>query len=347
MGKNARTLLGIGLTVLFLWLALRSVDRSAVAEALGSARYWLLAPAAACTIAGFCLRAVRWGRILAPTRDVPFRRLFPVLMVGFAANNLLPARVGELARAYLTGSREGVSRSLALATIVVERVCDGLTLIAFMTLTLLLFPLPIDNPRLELVVYGATVVFGLATLVLVAMLVIPDAVLAPVRAVSRRLPHAVGDRIDQLAASFLEGLHALRSPRAVGGIAWLSVAIWALECASYAFILRAFPLGLAAGEWLAAATILLVFVNLGIMVPSAPGYIGTYQFFATLALGAFHVGSSYAFGLSVVAHAMQFAIITGIGLLSLWRLGLSPGSLTRLQPAPTTTRPHVVEDAMD
>jgi uncharacterized protein (TIRG00374 family) len=262
-------------------------------------------------------------------------------------NNLLPGRVGELARAYLTGTREGVSRSLVLATIVVERVCDGLTLIAFMTITLLLFPLPIGNPRLELVVYGATAVFASATLVLVGMLVMPRVVLRPVNALSRRMPHELGTRLDRLASSFLEGLTALRNPRAVSEIAGLSLAIWLLECASYVLILRAFPLDLSAAEWIAAAAILLVFVNLGIMLPSAPGYIGTYQFFATLALGAFHVGSSYAFGLSIVAHTMQFGLITGIGMLSLWRLGLGPGGLTRLAPGPVVARSTRSDHAMD
>jgi uncharacterized protein (TIRG00374 family) len=344
---RARALLGVVLTGTFLWLALRSVDLAAVGEALRSANYWLLLPAAVCTFAGFCLRAVRWARILAPSREIPFGRLFPVLMVGFAVNNLLPGRVGELARAYLTGTREGVSRSLALATIVVERVCDGLTLIAFMTITLLLFPLPIDNPRLELVVYGATAVFAFATLTLLGMLVIPDVFLRPVSMLSRRLPQEPGARLDRLASSFLEGLTALRSPRTIGEIAGQSLAIWLLECASYALILRAFPLELSPAEWIAAAAILLVFVNLGIMLPSAPGYIGTYQFFATLALGAFHVGSSYAFGLSIVAHAMQFGIITGVGLLSLWRLGFSPGGLTRLAPAPAVARSTRADGATD
>jgi glycosyltransferase 2 family protein len=332
VGKYARIGLGVVVTLVFLWLAVRNIEYSAVAEALRSANYLYLIPAALCTMAGFCLRAVRWGRILRPTRSVPFRRLFPVMMVGFAANNILPARIGEFARAFLTGSREQISRSLALATIVVERVFDGVTLIALMTITLVLFPRSLDNSTLQTVVFGATAIFGIATLGLIGLLVVPNVVLAPVFFVLRRVPRRIGSRVGGLIETFLQGLHALRSRSALGVISAYSVLIWALECSAFGFVLLAFPFDLSVPEWLAASAFLVVFVNLGIMVPSVPGYIGTYQFFATLALGAFAISSSYAFGLAIVAHAMQYVLITGTGLVCLSRMGLSPGGLSRIAP---------------
>ena len=341
MTKHARTVVGIALTALFLWLALRNVDLAAVGDALRSARYGFLVPAAACTLAGFALRAVRWQRILAPTADVPARRLFPIMMVGFATNNVLPARVGELARAYLAGSKAGVSRSSALATIVVERVCDGLTLIALMTATLAFAPLPTDEPALRAIVLVATLVFGLGTAGLAGMLLWPTLFLRVGRLVATRLPGRLETRVDGLLDAFLQGLGALRDLRAIAGIVGLSIGVWSLEWATYAFVLQAFSLGLSTVEWLAATTFLLVFVNLGIMLPSAPGYIGTYQFFAKLALNAFGVASASALGLAIVAHAMQYAIITSLGLLGLIRLGLTPTSWARLAPAlqPVERRP--------
>jgi uncharacterized protein (TIRG00374 family) len=260
-------------------------------------------------------------------------------MIGFAANNLLPARVGEIARAYVVGSREGVSRSLALATIVVERVCDGLTLVALMTITFLVFPVPTTDHTLRTVAILATLIFAGATVAIVALLVAPDPFLRFVRFFIRRLPDSIGLRVDALLSNFLLGLHALRSRRAVLGIAGLSIAIWLLEAASFGFVLRAFPISLSTTSWIAAATFLLVFVNLGIMIPSAPGYIGTYQFFATLALRAFSVAPAFALGLAIVAQAMQYCLITGVGLLAFWRLGMSPGGLSNLRPVP---RPAVV-----
>ncbi len=333
MTSRTRVGISIAVTIIFLWLAVRNVDVDAAWDALGSADYSFLLPAAICTMVGFWIRAIRWNRILMPIRDVPAHRLFPIMMIGFAANNVIPARIGELARIYLTGSRERVSRSGALATLVVERICDGVTLLAMLTLTLAVFPIPVDEPGMRTVILVATVVFGLATLLVTAMLVFPTPFLSLAHAVARRLPVRLGEKIEGLAESFLLGLQALRGPRALMEIAVLSIGAWMMEWATYAFVLVAFPLGLSWNEWLAAATFLVVFVNLGIMLPSAPGYIGTYQFFATLALGAFGVEASSAFSLAIVAHAMQYALITTTGLICLSRLGLTPARLGRLAPA--------------
>jgi glycosyltransferase 2 family protein len=343
VGKYGRIVGGLLLTFFFLWLALRNVDLAAVRGALGHASYGYLIPAALCCVLGYCLRTRRWGRILAPTKAVPFARLFPVLMAGFAANNLLPARVGEFVRAYLVSREEEISPSLALATIVVERVCDGLTLIALMATTLLLFPIPVDDPKLRAVELAATAIFGAATVALLALLFVPRPILAVARWCLRPLPARIGARIAGLLDAFVAGLAALRSPLATARIAGLSALVWLCEGGTYAFALLAFPLGLARGEWLAAATFLLVFVNLGIMIPSAPGYVGTYQFFATLALGAFAVAEAPAVALSFVAHALQYAIITGLGLLAFWRLGLSPRALGRVAAAPVVARPARAE----
>jgi uncharacterized protein (TIRG00374 family) len=347
LNRHARIVVGVIATGFFLWLALRNVEISEVGDALREANYVYLIPAALFTMTGFCMRAVRWSFILRPTKQVPFQRLFPLLMVGFAANNLLPARIGEFVRAFLTGSREGISRSTALATIVVERVCDGLTLLMLMTVTLLLFPVPMSDSKLQIVVVGASLVFGIATFVLLGLILYPTKTLVPIRAGTRRLPERFAERGDALIDAFLDGLQLLREPRALLGLTGLSLLIWGLEAATFAAVLRAFPLGLTVGEWLAASVFLLVFVNLGIMIPSVPGYIGTYQFFATLALSAFAVTADYAFGLAVVAHAMQYTLITGTGLICLWRLGLRLGSVSALAPEPASPPKTAFRRAID
>ena len=333
MGKYGRIVGGVALTGFFLWLALRNVDVAAVRDALRHASYGYLIPAALCGAVGYCLRTWRWGQILSRTKAIPFTRLFPVLMVGFATNNLLPARVGEFVRAYVLGREEGVSPSLALATIVVERVCDGLTLIMLMALTLAFFPLPVSDPRLQTIELVATIIFGVAALGLIALLLAPRPILAIVRFCLRPIPARFAARITGLLDQFIAGLEALRSPLALARIAGLSGLVWLCEGGTFAFVLLAFPLGLSGGQWFAAAVFLLVFVNLGIMIPSAPGYVGTYQLFAKLALGAFGVAASAAVALSFVAHALQYTLITSVGLLSLWHLGLSPRNLGKMARA--------------
>lgn len=345
MGKRGRILGGVLLTVVFLWLALRNVDFRAVRDALHHASYGYLLPGALCCAAGYLIRTLRWQRILAPTKRVAYWRLFPVLMAGFAANNLLPARIGEFVRAGLLSREEQISPSLALATIVVERVCDGLMLIVLMVVTLLVIPIPLVSGRIEVVEVAAVVIFGAATVVLVLLLLFPHRFLRLARACLRPFPVALAGRVTGLLEAFIAGLEALRSPLAVARIAGLSALVWLCEWATFASVLLAFPIDLSRGEWLAAATFLLVFVNLGIMIPSAPGYIGTYQLFAKLALGAFAVAEASAVALSFVAHALQYSIVTTAGLLCLWRLGFTPGALGRITapvvPSPTPAAPVI------
>ena len=110
-------LVGFLLTGLFLVLAARNVDLAAVGRELAAADYRLLIPAAACTLTGYLLRTLRWGAILRPVQPAAFPTLFSALMLGFAANNILPARVGEVVRAYTLGRKTGAPVSLGFATI--------------------------------------------------------------------------------------------------------------------------------------------------------------------------------------------------------------------------------------
>jgi len=350
VGKYGRILGGGVLTIFFLWLALRNVDIHAVRGALRQASYGYLLPAALCGALGYCLRTLRWQQILVKTKAIPFGRLFPILMTGFATNNLLPARVGEFVRAYLLGREAGISPSLALATIVVERVCDGLTLIALMAMALLLFPIPVADPKLQVVELAATLIFGVATIALVALLFFPRPILRLVRSCLRPVPEKFATRITGLLDAFIVGLEALRRPLALARIAGLSLVVWACEGDTFALVLLAFLIGLGRDEWLAATVFLLVFVNLGIMIPSAPGYVGTYQLFAKLALGAFSIAASLAVALSFVAHALQYTLITSVGLLSLWKLGFSPrnlGQMARAEQTAVATHATALPEAAD
>ena len=323
--------LGFALAGLFLVLAVRNVDLAAVAHELASANYWLLAPAAVCTLGGYLLRTLRWQVILRPVQPAAWRTLFGILMLGFAANNILPARVGEVVRAYTLGRKTGAPVSAGLATIVVERVFDGLTLLALMALALQFAPVGHDDERLRLVEAGSVVIFAGALVALVALLTLRTRALAVLGWLLRPLPAGLGRRLGGVAESFLVGLDCLRRPGVMARSAALSLLVWSCEAASYALVARAFNLGLSPLQQLNAVLFLVVFVNLGIMVPSAPGYIGTFQFFARLALLPFGVAGELAFSLAILSHAMQYVLVTGIGLAILWREHLS---LTRLARVP-------------
>ena len=130
---RGRWIIGIVVSLFFLWVAFRQVsDVGHLAEALGSANYLWLAPAVALYLLGLLVRALRWRILLLPIARIPTGPLFGILSIGFLVNNVLPARLGEIARAILVGRRHGVSRSAALATVVVERIFDGVVMLLFL-----------------------------------------------------------------------------------------------------------------------------------------------------------------------------------------------------------------------
>ena len=323
-------LLGLGLTIAFVVLLVRSVDLAEVKAALVSANYLYVLPAAAVTLGGYGLRTYRWKRILTPTRDVPTTRLFPVLIIGFATNNILPARVGELARAYALGRKEGISKTLTLASVVLERLLDGLTLVGYIAVLSLFFPLP--GWGTDLAKLGVLVFLGLG-IVVVVLLARERLALSLLEVGLRTLPEQIGKRLMGMAESGMLGLRVLRVPGELPTIAACSAAVWLCEAASYFLIIRSFNLPLGGTSHLFAAVLVLVVVNLGIMVPSAPGYIGTFHFFVVLALSAFGVGREAALGVALVSHAMQYVMITGLGLAFLWRQQFSLSAISGEEPS--------------
>jgi glycosyltransferase 2 family protein len=306
--QHKSKLIGFALTLAFVALIVRSVNLADVGAALLSANYAYVLPAACVTLFGYWLRTYRWKQILKPARDVPTRRLFPVLIIGFATNNILPARVGEVARAYALGRKEGVSKTLGLSSVILERLLDGLTLVTFMVVLSDFFPLPEWGS--ELVRFGALVFVG-ALAAVVALLMKQDAALGLLRRLFGRLPLKLGNRLMGWTESGVAGLHALRSPRQLALIACVSLAIWLCEATSYVLVLKSFYLPLDPASLLYAGILVLVVVNLGIMVPSAPGYIGTFHFFFVMALQAFGIGRDIGLGVALVSHAMQYVTITG------------------------------------
>ncbi|MFN8534993.1 MAG: lysylphosphatidylglycerol synthase transmembrane domain-containing protein [Dehalococcoidia bacterium] len=315
MKNRLRIAAGFAITVLLFWLAVRDVDFAQVGQIFSQARLWWIVPAVLCVSIGYLIRTRRWGSLLAPVKRVPFATLFNSLILGFAANNVLPARVGELVRAHTVGTKADLSRSTAFSTIVVERVFDGLTLIAFMGVVLLLFPLRGELPEIRAVMIASAVIFlsvggGMVVLLLNERLAIRVA-----GAVLGRFPARIADRANRLVNNLLGGLQALKVRRHLSAIVALSAIVWSLEASGYYFVLEALDVPLAGNQQVLAALFLVVFVNLGIMIPSAPGYIGTFQLFAKIALSAFGVGAAMGFSVAILAHAIQYFLVTGAGLV--------------------------------
>jgi uncharacterized protein (TIRG00374 family) len=310
--------------VLFLVLALQRVDLAAFPDELRRVNYIWLIPSALCTLAGYVLRTVRWRMILSGAAQAPVRTLFPMLITGFAANNVLPGRLGEFWRAYLLGRKRNVSKTFALASVVVERVFDGLTLIALLALVSVAIQLPGWGLQVELV--AALVFFG-ATVGLVILLWKPGLVQVPLRKIIERMHSGLATAIEARFEAFVDGLAPLRQPPVLLLATALSLGVWLFEGGSYLLLSRGLNLGLPGNIELPAIGLALVTINLGIMVPSGPGYVGTQEFFGTAALGVVGANPQAALALVVVSHAVQYVLVTGMGLFFFAHEHLSPRDL--------------------
>lgn len=333
MKARLTRLVGLVLTAVFLVLALQRVDLPAFVDELRSVNYLWLIPSAACTLLGYVLRTVRWRVILSDAARAPLPTLFPILIMGFATNNLLPGRLGEIWRAYLLGRKRNVRKTQALASVVVERVFDGLTLIALLVIVSTAIQLPDKGRQVELL---AGAIFLGATLGLVVLLWKPAIVQVPLRRTLAPFHGGMAAWFEERFEGFVEGLSPLRRPPVLLLAAALSAGVWLLEFGSYLLLSRGLNLNLPGNLELPGLGLALVTINLGIMIPSGPGYVGTQEFFGTAALGAVGANPQAALALVVVSHAVQYALVTGLGLVFFAHEQLSPRDLSPALAEPVT-----------
>jgi glycosyltransferase 2 family protein len=283
------------------------------------ANFVYIAAAVGVYFVDLAIRALRWQILLSATGAIPARRLYPVLAVGYMANNVLPGRVGELSRAYLVAQREHVSASAVLATVAIERVIDGLTVLVLLLAALALMPgASFQVGWLGLITQVAMVTFGLALVAFVALLVARRFWLELAGRIFRRLPRHLGARLVTLFDRFISGLDVLRDPREVSLTIGLSVLVWLVGAVTYLLVAGAFgePLSIVA----AVATICVV--NLATAIPQAPGGLGAFEAAAQGFLTLLGATATTAFGVTIVLHGVLFVPVVIVGLLALWRMEL-------------------------
>jgi len=316
--------LGLAISVVFLALAARNLHWHEVAQALRQADYPWLIPGVGVYLVGVLVRSWRRHYLLRPIKDVPSTKLFPVMAIGYFGNNVFPIRAGELLRIYLLKLFFAIPMSAGLATILVERAFDGLVMLGFVFLNLPRLSNLSTNPQvsatLRALAVGGAVVFLGATLVLIILAIFPErsAALAQV-GIDRVLPGRMRPRARQLFDQFLVGLGALRSPFDVLMILGTSILIWLLETLKYWFVMHAFPFQVS----FFVLMLMNGIVNLATTLPSAPGYLGTFDAPGIAVLEGSGVSAGLAAGYTFVLHAALWLPITLLGGYYLLRTGLS------------------------
>lgn len=280
--------------------------------------------------ATFPLRTIRWRIIL---RDVdghrfPWLPLWHATAIGFMANNLLPARAGEVARAYVATRQLPVRFTTALASVGVERVFDGLVMLGLMAVAIAAPSFPaqtlVGGRSLSTLATSAAALFG--AVLLLALLVVhrPAPWLALFGRVARRLlPPAPAERVVHWADGIVAGLAVLKNPVRFAGVVLWSLVLWLTNAAAFAACFRAFGLHVP----LEGALLLQGVIGFGVAVPSTPGFVGVFEAATLLTLTVYGVDSSLAVSYALTYHLTTFIPITLLGLWSLSRLRLRLGEL--------------------
>jgi uncharacterized protein (TIRG00374 family) len=239
------------------------------------------------------------------------------VVIGYMGNNVYPFRAGEVLRSYVLRSREEVAMSASLATVVVERVFDGLVMLMFVFAALPLAPLPNDNLR-RVIILASVLFFG-ALLFFFVLAAMPQRALRFSEILANAfLPERLGIPLLEMTQRFLEGLEALRSFRYVIMIFATSVVIWLLETIKYWFIMHAFDFEVS----FFALMLMNGVVNLATTLPSAPGYIGTFDAPGIAILEMYGVDAIIAAAYTLVLHAALWLPITLLGIYYMFREGM-------------------------
>ena len=323
VAQQWRLLLGIGISAFFLYFVAQQVNNwPEIGRSLSTANYWYVLPALGVYFFGVWLRAIRWRYLLQPIKTIGVTRLFRVVVIGYMANDVLPARLGEAVRAYILGEREDLSKSATLATILVERLFDGIIMLLFMALVGLIFPFD-EGLQQIFRITGAIFVAALVGFIIVACS--KRLALRLLRLLLRPLPVGIRERIADFADRFLDGLDVLRSPALVFATLALTAGAWLAEATMYFLISLGFGLPLGFPAYLLTTAV----ANLGTMVPSAPGYIGTFEALATRSLALFGADPNVALSYVIVLHVALLVPVTLLGFVYLWQSGLTLSGVQR------------------
>lgn len=325
--KRWQLWIGILISAVLLYLALKGLELNVVWNALKTARYVWLLPGIAVYFLGVWIRSWRWHYMLRPLKKIPTKTMFPIVTIGYMGNNIYPARAGEVLRAVILKQREDVPVSASLATVIVERIFDGVVMLAFIFLNLGELAKLTDNSGYigsiqQIALWGAVVfISALAVFLLAAMFPqITEKITSWI--IDRFIPARFREKIRPIVIRFLSGLESLRSPQEAIMIFFTSVIIWLLETGKYWFVMHAFDFEVS----FFALMLMNGIVNLATTIPSAPGYLGTFDAPGIALLGAYGVPSEIAAGYTLVLHAALWFPITALGAYYYLRQPLRWGS---------------------
>ena len=350
---------GILISILCTWLFARHIEWKMLIESFKDAKYIYVIPAIFISLIAYILRAMRWQSIMLPIKKISVINVFSFLSIGYMSNHILPARAGEIIRPAMIAKKEGIRITSTLTTVVLERIFDLLGVIVFGIVTLMLIPSPneqnlisldslqeasfedqTDNVRHSRNESGASFLenikkwigifaaAGIGAILLLFLIVIyPKQITNVLHKIFAYFPKKICARLEHMLESFIAGLQILGNKKHVAWILFLTIIIWILTALSMYILCFSFNLDLP----FTGACLVAVCLAFAVALPQAPGYIGLFHLATQKSLEVFNIEIATSQSYAIALWAISIIPITIIGILFLWREGISLKDLSKFE----------------
>jgi glycosyltransferase 2 family protein len=308
MMKKYKSAISFIITALLFVFLLKDVDFILFFQYLGEGDPRLAAIAVAVYLSAFVIRGLRWKVLTSHIGSFKTSELTMLTISGYAVNNIMPVRIGEFARAWITGKTKNVSRTSVLASIFVERVFDGLTIAAILFMMIFLYPFPRNIKTLGLMAFG----FFFLLFIFIMIGTFSDKPLELLKYIRKKIP--VSGFLIDVAEKFLKGASSIKSVKTFVIVTLLSFSIWAVELAVYVMVTRAFNVDIPVEGYL----LMLCAANLGMLAAPTPGGLAVFQAAIVYSLKFFSILYEKRMAVAIVLHMSQIIPVTIIGVIWLW-----------------------------
>lgn len=318
--KIIRFLIGILISLVFLYLAFRRVDLREVSDILLKARLDYFVLAIVFTIIALFVRSFRWQVMLSPHQKIKVTSLFQATCFGQMFNNLLPFRLGDLAQAYFLGFREKMSKSMVFSTVILERLMDLVTPTLVVIISSFIFILPGKEFGGKRFLVFVAIILTIFFILLIFRKRIQNIIINLLPSDSK-----LRKEIERILNSFYSGFYILKHPYKLVGIIGYTFVLWTF------YFLTSYVSMLSVGIELSFWPVILatVITTISVAIPSSPGYIGSWEFFAVLGLSLFQINKPQALSYALLYHFTQYATVTLLGLFVLFKTGISISDIGR------------------
>jgi uncharacterized protein (TIRG00374 family) len=311
--RKITIILGIPISIIFLYLATRKVDFQQTLQIIKQTNYLYLLPALLAFMADFSTRALRWKVLLTPLKKCKYSNLVSNVFLGFFGNTVLPMRAGEIIRILMLREKENISKASSVATIIIERAMDIFAILLLLSITFFIFPYPASINKL---LFLCIAIFVFVIIVFYGIMFYRDKTLAIMQRFLNIFPHKIHDKLEHFLDSFISGLEILRNTQHLLTTAALSIIVWLFNASVLFFVAKG--MGISQINYMGAIFIMSV-IAIGVSVPSSPGFVGVFEYFGILACTILGVSKSVSLSFVLLAHTLQMAMMTIGGMIFLAR----------------------------